>query len=243
MTVQTSINTAVPIPINKGGFGQATQAASSEALISGASLTTATVATDDKILILDTNASDALRTVTAQAIADLSNVAGFVELQKVTVTTDTASVTFTGLNPTSAYAMYIQNAEPVNIISLRARFGSSSGINATANYDYGLQAILSDFPAPIPGDAQNATLFDIGGFAGGLTYSGWFYFNGNADTENNTKTSCFSEIYTQLPDPVDATYFVKMVGLGPSLILDRVQIFFGTGDIASGVFTLYEIVS
>lgn len=40
--------------------------------ISGATLTSATVATDDKVLIQDTNDSDNLKTVTAQSIADLA---------------------------------------------------------------------------------------------------------------------------------------------------------------------------
>lgn len=43
-----------------------------EDLISGRTLTTATVATDDKILIQDTSGSDVLKTVTAQSIADLA---------------------------------------------------------------------------------------------------------------------------------------------------------------------------
>jgi len=44
--------------------------------LDGATLSTATAATDDKVLIQDTDGSDALKTVTAQAIADLSTSGG-----------------------------------------------------------------------------------------------------------------------------------------------------------------------
>lgn len=44
-----------------------------ESMISGAALTTATVATGDKVLIQDADASSALKTVTAQAVANTAN--------------------------------------------------------------------------------------------------------------------------------------------------------------------------
>lgn len=47
-----------------------------EDLISARSITSATVATDDKVLIQDTSASNALKTVTAQSIIDLSTTTG-----------------------------------------------------------------------------------------------------------------------------------------------------------------------
>jgi len=50
-----------------------TDATNVASAISGASLTGATVATDDKVLIQDTNDSDNLKTVTTQAIADLGS--------------------------------------------------------------------------------------------------------------------------------------------------------------------------
>jgi hypothetical protein len=43
-----------------------------KAALSGATITSATVATDDKVLVQDTNDSDNLKTVTAQSIADLA---------------------------------------------------------------------------------------------------------------------------------------------------------------------------
>lgn len=49
-----------------------------EDLISARALTSATVATDDKVLIQDTSGSDALKTVTAQSIADLAG-AGYTD--------------------------------------------------------------------------------------------------------------------------------------------------------------------
>lgn len=50
-----------------------TQFSTKQAILSGASLTGVTVATDDKILIQDTSDSNNLKTVTAQSIADLAS--------------------------------------------------------------------------------------------------------------------------------------------------------------------------
>lgn len=241
MTAQTSIDTAVPIPIDKGGTGQTTQAAASEALLGGASLTTATVATGDKVLIQDTSNSNVLRTVTAQSIADLGGA--FKALETITVTEDTGSVTFTGLNTVTAYAIYIDNAVPVDNSTLSARFGSSSGINSTAGYDYGYSIIQTNQSLPNNSSSTSQTSIRLGGQNtsgpnGGA--SGWFYFNGNAIPATNTRTSCSAQIYTTRAARSVAELGL-MAALGPPLILDRVQVFFNTQDIESGTFTLYEI--
>ncbi len=49
-------------------------------VIDALSIPTVTVAVDDKVLIQDTSASDALKTVTTQAIADLFDASGYVEI-------------------------------------------------------------------------------------------------------------------------------------------------------------------
>ena len=59
--------------INVENGADVTDTANVTSAISGATLTSTTVAADDKILIQDTSNSNALRTVTAQSIADLSN--------------------------------------------------------------------------------------------------------------------------------------------------------------------------
>jgi hypothetical protein len=65
------------LAIADGGTGASTAATARTNLdaqedLSGATLTTTTVASNDKVLIQDTDAADALKTVTAQSIADLS---------------------------------------------------------------------------------------------------------------------------------------------------------------------------
>lgn len=75
----TSLSLTTDLPITEGGTGASTAAAARTNLdaqqeISGATLTAATVATDDKVLIQDTSDSNNLKTVTAQSIADLSEV-------------------------------------------------------------------------------------------------------------------------------------------------------------------------
>lgn len=64
------------VPITDGGTGASTNSAAISNLVSGATVTTATVASDDKVLIQDTSDADNLKTVTAQAIANLASAGG-----------------------------------------------------------------------------------------------------------------------------------------------------------------------
>jgi hypothetical protein len=73
MAIANQLNTATtPISIPEGGTGQTTNTAAINALVSAASLTTATVATDDLVLIQDTSDSNNLKSVTTQSIANLA---------------------------------------------------------------------------------------------------------------------------------------------------------------------------
>jgi hypothetical protein len=71
-----------------------------EDLISGRTLTTATVATDDKVLIQDTSNSDNLKTVTAQAIANLAP--GLSDGDKGDITVASSGTSWTIDTPASA---------------------------------------------------------------------------------------------------------------------------------------------
>lgn len=64
-----------------------TQIDAKQATLSGASLTSVTVATDDKVLIQDTSDSNNLKTVTAQSIADLASGGGSESLASHTAST------------------------------------------------------------------------------------------------------------------------------------------------------------
>lgn len=106
--------------------------------LSGASLTGVTVATDDKVLIQDTSNSDALRTVTAQSIANLVTAPSGTYIHRgINVGSDTAAG-----GVTTSYATYATvTASSVGglvIIEVSGLFQNASS-GASRTYDYRVQ--------------------------------------------------------------------------------------------------------
>lgn len=66
------VSSGTDVAITDGGTGQSTATLGIEALVGGAALTSTTVAVGDLVLVQDISASNVLRSVTTQAIADLS---------------------------------------------------------------------------------------------------------------------------------------------------------------------------
>lgn len=98
-----------------------TQLNAKQATLSGASLSSVTVATNDKVLIQDTSDSDNLKTVTAQSIANLS--AGVADGDKGDITVSSSGATWTIDNDVVTYAK-MQNVSATDRLLGRSTSGA-----------------------------------------------------------------------------------------------------------------------
>lgn len=132
--------------------------------ISGASLTSATVATDDKVLIQDTSNSNNLKTVTAQSIADLASGGAIVKLSAKTISA-ASEVTFEAADglDASIYDYFILRFRRVDISSngsVLFNFGTGTGpvvytgTITGGNYGMGTSGTVSN-----TAKASNANLY------------------------------------------------------------------------------------
>lgn len=88
-TISTGTWEATDVGVAHGGTGASTASGArtnldAEQIISGRAITSATVASTDKVLVQDADDSDNLKTVTAQSIADLGGGGGASELSDLT---------------------------------------------------------------------------------------------------------------------------------------------------------------
>lgn len=94
--------------------------------LDGATLTAATVASTDKVLVQDVDDSDNLKTVTAQSIADLGGGGNYTEISSTTLSSD-STIEFTGLT-NSMYLLEFRNVLPSSDGDFfRIRFSNDNG--------------------------------------------------------------------------------------------------------------------
>jgi hypothetical protein len=116
-----------------------------QSALSGATITSATVATDDKVLIQDTNDTDNLKTVTAQSIADLAAAGVEVNVETLSVGDKTIAdgdPTYQLLNPGGANRDVYLPAAPsgdcefviVNAVSYSSAFYLEIQLSGDTNY-------------------------------------------------------------------------------------------------------------
>ena len=158
MAIANQLNTATtPINIPEGGTGQTTNTAAINALVSAASLTSATVATGDLVLIQDISDSNNLKSVTAQSIANLAT-------SGVTSVSGTANrITSTG------------GATPV--IDISASYVGQSSITTLGTISSGTWGSSATLIAPASGGTgvANTGTITVGGntaFSGAFTFTG-----------------------------------------------------------------------
>jgi hypothetical protein len=120
--------------------------------LNGATITSATVATGDKVLIQDIDDSDNLKTVTAQSIADLASGTSItVKDEGSNLTTSLASIDFTGAGVT---ASAIGNDVTVNISSggtTNLAFSNQTSTTADITSDTGTDATLTGATGSLAG--------------------------------------------------------------------------------------------
>lgn len=137
----------VPFVINKGGTGAETAEGARTNLdaqqdISGLAITAATVADDDKVLIQDTSASDALRYVSALSIAELSTGGDVVG---PATSTDNAVVRFDGITGELIQnsGVIIDDADAMTGVT-EITIGGTNGLNIAPGSDIDADLITVD---------------------------------------------------------------------------------------------------
>jgi hypothetical protein len=164
--------------------------------ISGLTITTATVATNEKVLIQDTSNSDNLKTVTTQAIADLATDAGLITTD---VTTNNASTSKHGFlkklsNTATEYMDGTGNWSvpaggggggglvllDVQTASNSAQLAFTSDIDSTySNYLFVIQGIYSGTSSQLLMQVS----YDVGS-----TYANDWYMYAGTDVNSNSST-------------------------------------------------------
>ena len=223
-----------------------TQLDAKEATLSGASLTSATVATGDKVLAQDVDDSDNLKTVTAQSIADLASGGGLILINSQTASNDT-EIVFNNTHLTSTYDNYmlqIDDLVPVSdasVLRLQVSIDNGSAYLAATNYNF-----FSLF-----GIDSGTTI--TGSNSGGTTNFPLATDCGTGTGENVSVTLRMHNINSSLYKVMNAevaqynSNAVAQFRTGACAItttsaINNIRVYMSSGNISSGTFKLYGIV-
>tara|TARA_R100000742_G_C4271034_1_gene89849 strand:- start:48 stop:563 length:516 start_codon:yes stop_codon:yes gene_type:complete len=166
-----------------------------------------------------------------------------VKVSSSTITSASANVILTGIDTDDVY-MLTYRIKPVtdSATGLYLRFTESGTANSTSNYDYAdndLRANEASFGVDY---ATNQSLLSLawatgnatGEEAGGIIY----IYNANS---SSTYTSLSYESYYMVSTPVFRGRQGTMT-LTVDSAVDGVEMWWSTGNIAEGEFTLYKVV-
>lgn len=228
------------LAVVNGGTGASTAAGAAHALLDGIALTAATLAATDKVLIQDADGSDVLKTVTAQAIANLATTGAVVYITKDDVPSAASSVSFNNTVFDGTYDEYeirFQNVLPVTDgTSFYFLASTDNGSTTISSYDYaadtntahtGSGAAQIDLSGRTVGNAANET---------GI--SGVLRIHRPAAAEYTT----LHWIGVTQNDTSGTVYNVRGGGIVNSANdVDYIRFYFSSGNIASGKFAVYGI--
>tara|TARA_R100001460_G_scaffold22434_2_gene45664 strand:- start:5627 stop:6154 length:528 start_codon:yes stop_codon:yes gene_type:complete len=163
-----------------------------------------------------------------------------------TLSSDTGSVTLTGINSTyDCYYLTFNNATPDTAdADFQFRFTESGTPNTTSNYDYAIQYLRSDtnFVSDTVGTTNSDKLFLSGSMENDANVGGCngFMYIFNATDSSEFTFATLESIYLA----EDGTMLAQVAGLTFTVnsSVDGVNFFFDSGNIRSGAkFVLYGL--
>ena len=164
-----------------------------------------------------------------------------IKIQEEIVTSAVASVTLTGIDSTyDVYMTKMNNVAPVtNLADLQFRVTESGTPNTTSNYDQSAKLLRADTTFQNLADTNRGFWIFSGSVDNGTgenLNNIMYIFNANNSSEYTFVT--IESTY------IDSNNFKGIQGGGvftSASTVDGVNIFFDTGNIASGTFTLYGL--
>ncbi len=168
---------------------------------------------------------------------------GLVQVATTTVTSATANVTLTGINSDDVYQLVLNNVAPASDnYYLRIRFTESGTANSTSNYDYAQMYMQA-----------GGGFLDLSGTNGdGVNITNHTNGTGTSETTNgifpiyNANNSSDYTFMTTESSNVDSSndHYGTQGGLlfTVNSAVDGVYLYYTTGNIASGTFSLFKVV-
>lgn len=209
------------------------QATAAATILSGASLTTATVAATDKVLIQDADASSALKTVTAQSIADLAS-RSWVLLGSATAAND-ATIQFLSSTISSSYEHFVVVFDDVtpatDAVDFEMRVSRDNGSTWESTANYRVTGLA---------DADHFTIANSvgsGPYEHGVRGLMWMY-----DPRANNHVPIFhAQVAYTHSDGSPDVYDVACTNGVTTADIDAIQFYFSSGNVESGGFYVYGI--
>ncbi len=167
---------------------------------------------------------------------------GLIQVATTTVTSAVASVTLTGIDSDDVYMLAVNNFIPsTDAQDMKIRVVESGTPNSTSNYDISAKLLRAD--TTFGNDSNtNDTSFDTSTAIGNDTgeCANWIFYIYNAN--NSSEFTFFTQETTML------SHTALLIGRQGGCVftsaseVEGLQMFAGSGNIASGTFTLYRVV-
>jgi hypothetical protein len=165
-----------------------------------------------------------------------------IQVATETVSSSVSSVTLTGIDSDDVYMLAVNNFIPsTDGTDMKIRVVESGTPNSTANYDISAKLLRAD--TTFGNDSNtNDTSFDCSTAIGNNTgeCANWIFYIYNA--YNSSEYTFFTQEMTMLSNSA------VLIGRQGGCIftsdsqVEAIQMFAGSGNIASGTFTLYRVV-
>lgn len=212
--------------------------------LDGATLTAATVATDDKVLLQDTNDSDTLKTATAQSIADLAG-AGYILLSTATASNSSTLEFTSDIDSTyNSYAFVIDIIPATDNVALFARTstnGGSSYDSGSTDYTSARVFCLSNVGTATGAGADADYLNLLGGVGSdtGETVAAVLYMINPA---NSSSYTLFHQSGVTSRAGGELAFNNASLRRNSTTAVDAVQFYFSSGNIESGTIKMYGLL-